>query len=77
MSKDKKKSKSKENDKNIIAEVDGTTLTLTVDLDTELGESKTGRSMIIANSGNFTSVEDAEGYGYKLIVTKRKTKSKD
>lgn len=75
MSKDKKKKK--DNDKNIIAEVDGSTLTLTVDLDTELGESQTGRSMIIANSGNFMSVEDAEGYGFKLIVTRRKAKEKD
>lgn len=77
MSKDKKKSKNKENDKNIVTEVDGDTLTITVDLSTELRESGSGRSTIIADTGNFMGVEDADGYGFKLIVTKRKTKEKD
>jgi hypothetical protein len=76
-SKDKKKSKKPENDTNIVTEVDGDTLTITVDLSQELRESSTGRSTIIAATKNFDNIEDAEGFGLKLIVTKRKTKEKE
>jgi hypothetical protein len=77
MGKDKKKSKKPENDTNIVTEVDGDILTITVDLSQELRESSTGRSMIIAATKNFDKIEDADDFGLKLIVTKRKTKEKD
>ena len=76
MGKDKKKEK---NDKNIVLEVDGDQLSITVDLSQELGESQSGNSMIIANTGNFMNIPDTEDdyqYGLKLIVTRREARKK-
>jgi ABC-type uncharacterized transport system YnjBCD ATPase subunit len=43
--------------KNVTLEVDGNTLTITVDLSKELGPSASGKSTLIASTGGAVTVE--------------------
>lgn len=65
---------------NIQFEVDGSTLTITVDLEEELRESSSGFSTIVADTGNFIAIpnddDEDNSYGIKMIVTKRAKKKK-
>jgi hypothetical protein len=60
------------NDNNLEMKVKGTTLTMTVDLDEDLGESNSGRSIIVARSERFEKVPDNEEFAVQLVVIKMK-----
>lgn len=56
---------------NIKVEVKGNILTLTVDLTKEFGQSKSGKTTIIASSGGNAPVPDKHGIQFGLNVFKK------
>lgn len=60
------------NDNNLIMKVKDSTLTMTVDLEEDLGESNSGRSIIVARSERFEKVPDNDEYAVQLVVIKMK-----
>ena len=58
---------------NIITEIKGNILTLTIDLSKEIGESKTGKSINIATTNGATVVEGFPGVKLGLNCYKSKS----
>lgn len=67
--------KTKKNENNLEMSVKGSTLTMTVDLDEELEESGTGKSVIVSKA-HFEKIPDHEDYYVKLIIGKTLPKDK-
>jgi len=68
--------KTKKNENNLEMNVKGNTLTMTVDLDEDLGESNSGRSIIVARSERFEKVPANEEFAVQLVVIKMKPREK-
>jgi hypothetical protein len=58
--------------KNVEMKVEGTSLTITVDLSKEFGPSSTGKTIIIASTEGNVSVPEREGVKLGLNVYKKK-----
>jgi hypothetical protein len=56
--------------KNVDMKVKGKTLTITVDLSKDFGESKSGKSVVIATTEGNTSVPDTEDVKIGLNIYK-------
>ena len=67
--------KTKKNENNLEMTVKGSTLTMTVDLDEELEDSGTGKSVIVSKA-HFEKVPGFDEYYVKLIIGKTKPKEK-
>ena len=60
--------------KNIDMKVEGQTLTITVDLSKDFGESSSGKSIIIATSEGNVSIPEKEEIKIGLNIYKKKQK---
>lgn len=53
---------------NLTIEINDTKLTITVDLTKDLGESKSGKSIIIATTHGNATIQKAEGNKKKIVL---------
>lgn len=60
-------------DNNVVATVNGNTLTLEIDLSQSLGRSSTGKSEKVASSGGFQNIDagDLGAFGISLNVIQK------
>ena len=55
---------------NVVHEIKGDTLTLTIDLSEDNGRSKSGKNIVVASSGGFTKLGDERDTSFSLNVNR-------